>query len=90
MLNNKFRIKETIYKDGHKQYVAQVQKSILFFIKYWKNIVLDYKCDVLDVYRIYCKGNTYEECYNKLKDYIEKEEKYNASVTVNDVNYFEL
>ena len=92
MINsNKYRIKETIYRDGHKQYIGQVRKS-LFFIKYWKNIVLDWRCcsNGFYCYRCYCEGCTYEECHNKLKDYIEKEERYNASITVDMVNYLEV
>lgn len=88
MINsNKYRIKETIYRDGHKQYVAQERKTILFFIKYWRPIMTEYMCDGYTLVPFYCTYNTYEKCRNKLKEYLEKKEKLKNSNKIVMVNY---
>jgi hypothetical protein len=68
-----YRIKETIYKDGHKGYIAEEAHRFLFF-KWWKPFI----CDVWDYgyakVRFICGGKTFDDCKTQLLDCLKQRE----------------
>ena len=86
--NTNYRIKEKIYKDGHKEYIAQYAINCLFF-----NIWRDYVCDVwdygYDTVNFICCGKTYEDCKQHLIESIEKNENEYKKKTIDKIKYYD-
>lgn len=80
-----YRIKEKVYKDGHKEYTAQ--KAINFYLfKIWRN----FSCGVTDYgygsINWICCGETYEDCKKYLLETLEEHKKQKAKTTIDVVN----
>ena len=84
-----YRIKETIYKDGHKKYIAEKAHRFLFF-KWWKPFI----CDVWDYgyakVRFICGGKTLDECKAHLSDCLKQKEAKTDADTVISVKTIKL
>ena len=77
----KYRIRETIFEDGHKEYKAQYAINCLFF-----NIWKDYICDIWDYgygsIAFICCGHTYEDCKKHLLFTISRKEKERKATNI--------
>lgn len=82
--NKHYRIKEEVYKDGHKEYIAQ-QEFNLFFFKLWLDFIYE---DEDGLYDMCCIGDTYEECKQKLIDILESKEKEDDKEVIVSTNYY--
>ena len=60
--NKEYRIKEKVYKDGHKVYTAQVATNFYFF-KIWNDFISSVSDYGYGCIRWICCGHTYEECF---------------------------
>ena len=88
MLGNKYRIKETVFADGHKTYIAQDAVRFLGVTLWWKDhinsITNYYGCD----FRVFCYGSTYEECKDLLMKNLKEKEDKKLHSSVVKVNYY--
>lgn len=88
MLANKYRIKEIIFADGHKRYIAQDAVRFFGVTLWWKDhinrVINYYGCDVSFI----CYGNTYEECKDSLMKNIKEKEDKKLQSSVVKTNYY--
>ena len=84
--NKEYRIKEKVYKDGHKVYTAQVATNFYFF-KIWNDFVSSVSDYGYGCIRWICCGNTYEDCKQHLLESLESQEKAKNKITIESINY---
>jgi hypothetical protein len=88
-MNEAYRIKEIVYKDGHKKYIAEKAYKFLCF-KWWKPFI----CDVWDYgyakVRFICGGETFDECKAHLLDCLKQRKAKTDSDTVISIKTIKL
>ena len=89
MLDNKYRIKEIVFADGHKRYIAQDAVRFFGITLWWKDhinsVVNHLGCDI----RFFCCGNTYEECKDLLMKNLKEKEDKKLQSSVIKTNYYD-
>ena len=72
----KYRIIETEYEDGHKEYMAQEAVMFFGYPIFWRKHVYETTSDFYgETVNLYCYGDTYEMCLQKLNESLQANEK---------------
>ena len=84
---NEYRIVETVFEDGHKEYKAQEAKRFLF-VKYWEDYMICPPGVSSRMLRHRCVSLTYDDCVKCLRDDIERQIELKRRTTVKAVNKY--
>ena len=87
----KYRIVEKEYEDGHKEYLAQEAVMLFGHPIFWRKHVYETTSDFYgETVNLYCYGDTYEECLDRLKKSLDKEEEKRKKNMVKSITYINV